>query len=139
MSRAWPFEDSAEGGRRPGRVQTVAEFIAGSPGAVHAVVIRIGLNDAQLLLVDHDGYWDRWVFGSVDRAREVAEDFGLDVHEGEFPETLRVLMNGRRRPAEEFDAAAYPEQGKIGPVIPYPENRPRQLDRRPDSKSSGSP
>jgi hypothetical protein len=47
------------------------------------------------------------------------------VHVGEYPEELRVRMNAYRRPSDDFDRAAYPEQGAVGPVIPYPENRPR--------------
>jgi hypothetical protein len=38
---------------------------------------------------------------------------------------MRVRMNARQRPPGDFDAAPYPEQGHVGPVIPYPENRPR--------------
>jgi hypothetical protein len=39
-----------------------------------------------------------------------------------------VRINSHPRPAVDFDRAAYPEQGAVGPVIPYPENRPRRLD-----------
>jgi hypothetical protein len=40
-------------------------------------------------------------------------------------------MNAYQRPSIDFDKAAYPEQGSVGPVIPYPENRPRRLDTAP--------
>lgn len=103
-----------------------AEFLEdrGTEGA-DAVIVRIGLNDAQLVLVDSDGDWDRWVYHSVEEAKAASETLGVPVHEGEYPEKLRVRMNARRRPAEDFDERAYPEQGAVGPVIPYPENRPR--------------
>lgn len=121
--RAWPFEDVPEGGRR--RIRTPEEFVAQREGT-EAVVVRIGLNDAQLVLVDGSGAWDRWVYHSEEEAMEVARSLGVDVHEGHYPEQLRVRMNARVRPPEEFDRGAYPEQGRVGPVIPYPENRPRR-------------
>lgn len=123
--RAWPFENVPEGGRRKPR--TPQDFSATRTG-VDAIVIRIGLNDAQIVLVDDAGAWDRWVYHSEDEAKEVAESLGVEVHIGEYPEAVRVRMNARRRPPEEFDKAAYPEQGRVGPVIPYPENRPRRMD-----------
>lgn len=123
--RAWPFENVPEGGSRKPR--TPQEFLAGHNG-VDAMVIRIGLNDAQLVLVDGSGVWDRWVFHSEEEAKQVAESLGIDVHVGEYPEAVRVRMNARRRPSEEFDKGAYPEQGRVGPVMPYPENRPRRQD-----------
>ena len=132
--RAWPFENVPEGGRREPR--TPQEFIAVHDG-VDAMVIRIGLNDAQLVLVDGSGAWDRWVFHSEDEAKEVADSLGVDVHVGEYPEAVRVRMNARRRPSEEFDKGAYPEQGRVGPAMPYPENRPRRQDvlARPEKKT----
>lgn len=91
-----------------------------------AVVIRIGLNGAQLVLVDDTGEWERWVYPSVDEAAGVAGDLGFPVHTNGYPEEVRVRMNRHRRPASTFVKAAYPEQGRVGPVIPYPENRPRR-------------
>ena len=113
-----------EGGRRKARRPD--EFVA-ARSEVQAVVVRIGLNDAQLVLVDGDGDWDRWVYHSVEEATAAASAVGLEPHVGEYPEDLRVKINARRRPAESFDRGAYPEQGHVGPVIPYPENRPRQV------------
>lgn len=122
MARAWPFEDRPEPLER---VRTPAEFVERAGDGVDAVVIRIGLNDAQVVLIDEDGRWDRWVYHSLDEATEEAERLGVPVHVGEYPEEIRVRMNNHRRPAADFDLAAYPEQGRVGPVIPYPENRPR--------------
>ncbi|MDQ3941244.1 MAG: hypothetical protein M3238_07840 [Actinomycetota bacterium] len=122
MSRAWPFEgqEETEPIRQPER------FVEARDG-VEAVVVRIGLNDAQLILVDGAGAWQRWVYHSVDEATAVAEALGVPVHVGEYPEELRVRINAHSRPPRDFDRAAYPEQGVVGPVIPYPENRPRRL------------
>ncbi|MGH2746355.1 MAG: hypothetical protein ACRDKB_00310 [Actinomycetota bacterium] len=122
--RAWPFENVPEGGAR---IRTPRDFVARRQG-VDAMVIRIGLNDAQVVLVDEDGSWDRWVFHSEDEAREVAESLEVPVHVGEYPEKVRVRMNARQRPQRDFDRRAYPEEGHIGPAIPYPENRPRRIE-----------
>jgi len=123
MSRAWPFEGEQD--LEPVRVP--AQFVEQREGT-EAVVVRIGLNDAQLVLVDGTGAWQRWVYHSVEEAQQVAEALGVPVHLGEYPEELRVRINGFQRPAHDFDRHAYPEQGGVGPVMPYRENRPRRMD-----------
>jgi hypothetical protein len=123
MSKAWPFEEDDD----VGRYDDPEEFVAARPGT-EAVVIRIGLHDAQLVLVDGQGAWQRWVYESVEEATKRAEALGVPVHVGKYPEEVRVRMNAYRRPPRDFDRAAYPEQGAVGPVIPYPENRPRRDD-----------
>lgn len=130
MARAWPFEDKEAPQER---VKHPEDFVArrGREGS-EAVVVRIGLNDAQLVMVDRDGAWDRWVYHSEDEAKERAETLGIPVHVGEFPEETRVRMNAYRRGARSFDRGAYPEQGAVGPVIPYPENRPRPPEPLPE-------
>lgn len=125
MQRAWPFEGVPEGGRN---LRSPEDFVAAHGGGTEAVVIRIGLHDAQLVLVDARGWWQRWVYHSTEEATEVAESLRIPVHVGEYPEEMRVRMNAFRRTADDFDRAAYPEQGAVGPVIPYPENRPRRLE-----------
>ena len=124
MERAWPFEgvEETEKFRQP------SDLIEARGNGVEAVVIRIGLHDAQLVLVDGDGRWQRWVYHSVEEATAAAEELALPVHIGEYPEELRVRINRYVRTPQEFDRAAYPEQGSVGPVIPYPENRPRDPD-----------
>ena len=124
MERAWPFEgvDEKEKFRGP------SDLIEARGEGVESVVIRIGLHDAQLVLVDADGGWQRWVYHSVEEAQAVAEELGIPVHVGEYPEELRVRINRHVRTGQEFDRGAYPEQGAVKPVIPYPENRPRQID-----------
>jgi len=139
MARAWPFEDTPEA---PERIRTPAEFVQRAGEGTDAVVIRIGLNDAQLVLIDAHGRWDRWVYHSLEEATQEAEKLGVEVHAGEYPEEVRVRMNNYRRPPEDFDRAAYPEQGRVGPVIPYPENRPRvdpneeEWPRGPEAEAS---
>jgi hypothetical protein len=126
MARAWPFEDKPEPTRR---AKVPEDFLKqrGAEGA-EAVVVRIGAHDAQLVLVDGEGFWDRWVYPSMEEAQSAAESLGIPAHTGEFPEETRVRMNSYVRPLESFDAGAYPEQGHVGPVMEYPENRPRRID-----------
>src|SRR5918999_1434692 len=101
--RAWPFEGQKdlEPVRRP------EQFVEQLDGA---------------------GAWQRWVYHSVEEATEIAEALGVPVHVGEYPEELRVRINSYQRPSADFDKHAYPEQGGVGPVMPYPENRPRRAD-----------
>lgn len=124
MERAWPFEGvpERENLRHP------RNFHEARGEGVEAVIIRIGLHDAQLVLVDSDGAWQRWVYHSVDEAKAAAEELGIPIHVGEYPEELRVRINRHVKSQREFDRGAYPEQGAVGPVIPYPENRPRLAD-----------
>lgn len=122
MERAWPFEDVEE----HGSIRTPGQFLEVRGEGTEAVVIRIGLHDAQVVLVDRQGAWKRWVYPSVEEATSVAESLGIPVHAGEYPEEMRVRINAYPRSAEDYDRAAYPEQGGVGPVIPYPENRPRR-------------
>jgi hypothetical protein len=138
MRRAWPFENTPEGGKRSltNTYRTPDDFLRAHPEGSEAVVVRIGLHDAQLVLVDAEGAWDRWVYPSVDEATASAGKLGVPVHVGEYPESLRVRMNSHRRPPRSFAAGAYPEQGSVGPVIPYPENRPRRLEERDGGKDA---
>ena len=128
MERAWPFEHRPEGSVGRSRARTPQAFVAAAGDGAEAVVVRIGLHDAQLVLIDGGGRWDRWVYGSMDEGVKAAEALGVPVHVGEYPEELRVRMNAHRRSADDFARAPYPEQGAVGPVIPYPENRPRRIE-----------
>jgi hypothetical protein len=138
MPRSWPFEDVPEGGISPPSAGAPEDFLAVAGNTAVAVVVRIGLHDAQLVLVAESGYWNRWVYHSMEEAEEVARSLGVSVHVGEFPEEIRVVMNAYVRPREDFDRAAYPEQGGVGPVIPYPENRPRRIREGETQTPSGS-
>ncbi|MDQ3878610.1 MAG: hypothetical protein M3290_09725 [Actinomycetota bacterium] len=132
--KAWPFDQQGHK-RDPGSPQ---EFVKERRDGTEAVVIRIGGHDAQLVLVDGAGDWTRWVYPSVDEAKAVAETLDVPVHVGEYPEELRVRMNSHVRPQQDFDSGAYPEQGHVGPVIPYPENRPRHVDQAVDERRVGT-
>lgn len=135
MARAWPFEGKPEPRPRP-RLRDPRDYVALHGRDTEGVVVRIGLHDAQLVLVAPDGSWERWVYHSVDDAREAAEGLDVPVHVGEFPEDLRVRINGHRRGAEDYERAAYPEQGRVGPVSEYPENRPRRAHEVPPEKTA---
>lgn len=139
MSRAWPFEGKSEG---IDKIRDPRDFMKklGADGT-EAVVVRIGLSDAMLVLVDKAGRWERWVYHSTDEAKAVAASFGLsDIHEGDYPEELRVRIGKYRPGPETYERAAYPEQGEVGPVIPYPENRPRRIpaEESPHGATSGA-
>lgn len=115
--------------------------------------MRTGLGGVQAVLVAHSGSWRRWVYPTMEEALKAAQEAGCRVHEQEFPEALRVRMNAYRRPAEDFRRAPYPEQGWVGPVSFYPENRPpsgrgrrrqkrdqgKRGDEQGDSPSEGGP
>jgi hypothetical protein len=134
MSRAWPFEGTEE---FKVKIRGPEDFtrIHGTEGT-EAVVIRIGMNDTMLVLIDGEGRWDRWVYSSIESAQEVAEGLGVEVHVGEYPEATRVRMGKFVPPSEQYEEAAYPEQGEVGPVLPYPENRPRETTL-PRKKKAG--
>jgi hypothetical protein len=63
---------------------------------------------------------------SVEEAEDAARALGTSVHVGAFPGTVRARMSARQREADEFERGAYPEQGWVGAVRPYAENRPRR-------------
>jgi hypothetical protein len=137
VERAWPFERHTDPVREP---RSPKEFVARESEEVEAVVSRTGLSGAQAVLVTHSGNWRRWVYPTMDEALEAAREAGCRVHEQEFPEALRVRINAYRRPAEDFRRAPYPEQGWVGPVRFYPENRPRPGRRREgEERGEGSP
>jgi hypothetical protein len=116
--------------------KTPREFLDNSREGTEAVVVRIGLTDAQLVLIDDAGRWDRWVYHSLEAAQKAAAELGLESHVGEYPESTRVRMNSYRKPREAFERGPYPEQGRVGPVIPYPENRPRPVEPLPEEARS---
>ena len=132
VERAWPFERHSDPVRAP---RSPKELVAGEAEEVEAVVMRTGLGGAQAVLVTQSGSWKRWVYPTMDEALEAAQEAGCLVHEQEFPESLRVRINSHRRAPEDFRRAPYPEQGWVGPVRFYPENRPRvgRRDQQGDS------
>jgi hypothetical protein len=68
-------------------------FVASHRG-VEAVVQRIGADTFDLILVDADGNWDRWVMPSAEDATAAAEVLGVAAHDG-WTEDLARRMNRR--------------------------------------------
>jgi hypothetical protein len=68
-------------------------FVAGRRD-VEAVVQRIGAATFDLILVDAEGNWDRWVFESADAATAAAEALGAPAHDG-WTDELARRMNRR--------------------------------------------
>jgi hypothetical protein len=117
------------------RVSVPEDFVGEDREGMEAIVIRIGAGEAQLVLVDGRGRWDRWVYGSTEECTAEAERLEITaIHEGEFPEATRVRMNAYQRSETDFEAGPYPEQGVVGPVIPYPENRSRSALAPPEER-----
>jgi hypothetical protein len=86
---------SREGSRRGSAAATIrcrsmsgkgpadeAQAFAKAHGTVDAVVQRIGHGTWDLILVDAEGGWDRWVFGSKEDAEAAAGSAGAAVHAG---------------------------------------------------------
>jgi len=78
------------------RARTPSElrrFVLGRP-SVEAVLQRCGIETYDLLLIDMDGNWTRWVFTSDDAARAVADDLDVRLHEG-WDDRMARRMNRR--------------------------------------------
>ena len=61
--------------------EEIRRFAKGRAG-IEAVVQRIGHETWDLVVVDGDGAWDRWVFDSQAGARAAAEAAGASAHDG---------------------------------------------------------
>jgi hypothetical protein len=61
---------------------------------VEAVLQRCGLNTFDLLLIDLDGNWTRWVFESEDAAAAAAEALDIPLHRG-WDARMTKRMNKR--------------------------------------------
>jgi len=61
---------------------------------VEAVLQRCGRDTFDLVLIDLDGNWDRWVFTSADQAEAAAESMDVPVHHG-WDERMTKRMNRR--------------------------------------------
>jgi hypothetical protein len=63
---------------------------------VEAVLQRCGRETYDLLLIDVDGNWTRWVFTSEEAAEAVAGDLGVPLHHGwEEDDRMAKRMNKR--------------------------------------------
>lgn len=76
--------------RVPGELRT---FRLAQPG-VECVLQRCGLNTFDLLLIDVDGNWTRWVFTSEDEAAKVAGMLETPLHRG-WNDRMVKRMNKR--------------------------------------------
>jgi hypothetical protein len=77
-----------------GTVPKEARAFVASRHDVHAVVQRIGADTFDLVLVDADGNWDRWVVPSEEAANGMAEALGVTAHDG-WTDDLSKRMNRR--------------------------------------------
>ena len=55
MERAWPFENTPEPTWRPRRIKRPRDYVSLHGEGTEAVIVRIGLHDAQLVLVAPNG------------------------------------------------------------------------------------
>lgn len=62
---------------------------------VEAVLQRCGRDTWDLLLIDADGNWTRWVFASREEAEEACRDLGIRLHEGWDDPRMARRMNRR--------------------------------------------
>jgi len=88
--------------------ETPYEFTSTREG-VEGVVMHIGLNSSQVILVASDGEWLRYVVPSMEAAREVCERLKIPCHEG-WPDHLRQAVASYKRSPEDWAAAPYPER-----------------------------
>ena len=61
---------------------------------VEAVLQRCGRETFDLLLIDLEGNWTRWVFTSQEQARAVAADLEVPLHDG-WDDRMAKRMNRR--------------------------------------------
>ncbi len=62
---------------------------------VEAVLQRCGINTFDLLLIDLEGNWTRWVFPSAEIAEAVAGKLGVRVHRDWSEPRMAQRMNRR--------------------------------------------
>ncbi len=73
----------------------VRRFASQHSDGLDAVVQRIGLDTFDLLLIDGQGNWTRWVTTSKDSAEAAAKELGATVHDGWDADELAKRMNRR--------------------------------------------
>lgn len=76
---------------------------------VEAVIMRIGLNTTQVILVAEDGEWLRFVVPRVEVAETMCERLGIPFHEG-YPDHLRKRVGSHSRSRRDWVEAPYPER-----------------------------
>lgn len=76
---------------------------------VEAVIMRIGLNTTQVILIAEDGEWLRFVVPRVEAAKAICERLGIPFHDG-YPDHLRKRMGEYSRSRRDWTEAPYPER-----------------------------
>jgi hypothetical protein len=76
--------------RTPAELRTFAQL---RPD-VEAVIQRCGRDTFDLLLIDVDGNWTRWVFPSQEVAEAAAADLQVPLHQG-WTERMAARLNRR--------------------------------------------
>ena len=92
-------------------LQTPLDFVR-SREDVEGVIMHIGLNNTQVVLVAADGEWTRFVVPSMEAGREFCARLRITAHEGAYPDHLRQRMGGFKRTPEDWAAAPYPERNR---------------------------
>ncbi len=90
--------------------ESPAEF-ARTRSGVEAVIMRIGLNTTQLVLIAEDGEWLRFVVPNPVTAQQICERLKIAFHEG-YSDELRKRMGSYARARREWAEAPYPERQK---------------------------
>ncbi|HVE75411.1 MAG TPA: hypothetical protein VND22_01445 [Actinomycetota bacterium] len=88
--------------------ETPLQFVRSRPG-VEGSIMHIGLHTAQLILVAETGEWIRYVFPTVEDAKDACERLKIEGHDG-FPDHLRQRMGKYKRSPEDWKEAPYPER-----------------------------
>jgi L-rhamnose mutarotase len=76
-----------------GTPKELRQFVTYRPD-VEAVLQRCGLDTYDLLLIDLQGNWTRWIFPSEDEAETVAHLLGVPLHRG-WDDRMSRRMNKR--------------------------------------------
>jgi hypothetical protein len=91
-------------------LEAAADFVT-SREDVEASILRIGLNNTQVVLIAADGEWLRFVVKSPEAAASMCERLKIEAHDS-FPEHLRVKIGAYRRDPADWAKAPYPEQSR---------------------------
>lgn len=94
--------------------ETPRDFVRTRQG-VEAVIMRIGLNTTQVILVAEDGEWLRYVVPTVERANDMCERLKIPFHEG-YPDHLRRRVASHTRTRRDWIEAPYPERQRDSSV-----------------------
>lgn len=89
-------------------LERAADFVKSRDG-VEASIMRIGLNNTQVVLIASDGEWLRFVVDSPASAAKMCDQLKITAHDG-YPESLRQRIGAFQRDPADWAEAPYPEQ-----------------------------